>query len=66
MKKWGNADISHLKCQNIIFKQLKDMNKKYLELENKLKNSYIYFLCTECSDTPDQSETSTNINLSFH
>jgi hypothetical protein len=47
-----------LKSQKIIFKQLTDINKKYVELSEKLKNSYIFYL----SNDPLGIEDS-NVNL---
>lgn len=46
------------------------MNKKYIDLENKLKNSCIYFICDECNDvnesTSGLSKESTNINININ
>ena len=53
IRKWSNSDIELLDSKSIIFKQLTDMSKKYLEQEQKLKISYIYHLCHDIFEVQD-------------
>jgi hypothetical protein len=57
--RWSDPDLELLKSKKIIFKQLADLNKKYVELAQQLQNSYICYLC---HNPPHDPPASTNNN----